>query len=120
MGAPEAAVERRVGDAVFTAHLWPVPLWPRLRFEVVTGPDGRGVWQEWLVRAAGEEVPRAAGVDGLVPWEFTVEDVARSFPGARPLEGSAPTRSRLLITSQGKQYAADFTWGLLQEVAELR
>ncbi len=60
-------------------------------------------------------------LDALRPWEYTVEEVARAFP-ARPMEGSAPTRSRLRVAApecEGgpvREAVAEFTWGLLQEV----
>ncbi|WP_017600970.1 hypothetical protein [Nocardiopsis lucentensis] len=97
------------------ARQWPVPLWPDLRFEVVTAPGGALV-QEWLVRAPRVPVPPLRGVDDLRPWSFVIDDVARALPST-PLEGTAPSRWRLLLTdSGGGRHLADFTWGLLQEV----
>ncbi|RBL84330.1 hypothetical protein DDE05_24545, partial [Streptomyces cavourensis] len=47
LGEPELTLKRRVGDVECEALLWPVPLWPDLRFEVMAGPGG-AVWNEWL------------------------------------------------------------------------
>ncbi|NED78758.1 hypothetical protein G3I76_01420, partial [Streptomyces sp. SID11233] len=54
-----------------------------------------------------------------------VDEVAAAFPPARPLEGTAPTRTRLLVevpesggpvpgSGAPVPYFVDFTWGLLQ------
>lgn len=116
LGPPEAAVRRRVGDLECRGLLWPVPLWPSLRFEVLSGPGG-AVWHEALVRAPGEEGPRLLTRDDLRPWSCTVDEAARAFPPATPMEGSAPTRWRLRLTLPGGERAvAHFTWGLLQEL----
>jgi hypothetical protein len=115
LGPPEAAADRRLGDVTCRALLWPVPLWPGLRFEALTGPGGR-VWNEWLVRAPGAPgapSPRPDTPDDLVPWSCTVDEVARAFPPARPLEGDAPTRWRLGLPGDR---VAHFTYGLLQYV----
>ncbi|MYY13622.1 hypothetical protein GT204_33355 [Streptomyces sp. SID4919] len=121
LGPPEARSARRVGDLECEALLWPVPLWPDLRFEVLTGPGG-AVWNEWLVRAPGCAGPVLRGVGDLVPWSVTVDEVASAFPPARPLQGSAPGRWGLAFTAGGAggapcAYAAEFTWGLLQRVS---
>jgi hypothetical protein len=98
LGAPEASERRRIGDLECEALLWPVPLWPALRFEVVLAPNG-GVWNEWLVRAPGTPGPRPRTVADLRPWSCTVDEVARAFAPVRPLEGTAPTRWRLEFTA---------------------
>ncbi|MFD5557136.1 hypothetical protein ACFWIA_25260 [Streptomyces sp. NPDC127068] len=120
LGAPEARVPRRVGELTCEALLWPVPLWPDLRFEVLTGPGG-AVWNEWLVRAPGAAAPALHTVDDLVPWSCTVDEVARAFAPARPLQGSAPTRWGLAFTAPDatgnrRPHTAEFTWGLLDRV----
>ncbi|MEV5941015.1 hypothetical protein [Streptomyces sp. NPDC051994] len=116
LGAPEAVVPRRIGDLDCAAHLWPVPLWPELRFEVLAGPGG-AVWNEWLVRAPGIPGPELRGEADLRPWSCTVDEVARAFPPARPMEGSAPTRWRLALTLPGgRECVAEFSWGLLQRL----
>ncbi|MGY4904889.1 hypothetical protein [Streptomyces sp. 900116325] len=117
LGEPESSVHRRIGDLECDALLWPVPLWPELRFEVMVAPGG-AVWNEWLVRAPGASGPELRTIDDLHPWSCTVDEVARAFPQARPMEGSAPTRWALAITDPGTgaSYVAEFTWGLFQRL----
>ncbi|MFF6999215.1 hypothetical protein ACFY93_30310 [Streptomyces sp. NPDC008313] len=121
LGAPESVSARRIGDLECEALLWPVPLWPSLRFEVMVAPNG-AVWNEWLVRAPGATGPVLRTVEDLTPWSCTVDEVARAFAPARPLEGTAPTRWGLAFSApdaSGVRHdcAAEFTWGLLQRVA---
>lgn len=121
LGAPESVVPRKVGDLECEAWLWPVPLWPDLRFEVLLAPNG-AVWNEWLVRAPGARGPALRTLSDLAPWSCTVDEAARAFAPARPLEGSAPTRWGLAFTApDGKgvrrAVVAEFTWGLLQRTA---
>ncbi|MEU6065968.1 MULTISPECIES: hypothetical protein [Streptomyces] len=121
LGPPEYEAERTVGDLECRAWQWPLPLWPALRFEVLVGPDG-AVWNEWLVRAPGAPAPDLRTLEDLTPWCCTVDEVARAFAPARPLEGTAPTRWGLAFTApdaQGvrRKVAAEFTWGLLQRTA---
>ncbi len=144
LGAPESRRARRIGDLECEALLWPVPLWPALRFEVLLVANG-AVWNEWLIRAPDTQGPRLRTVADLRPWSCTVDEVARAFAPVRPLEGTAPTRWRLEFTAAAKdgtagsstpdpsgtnfsgtsssgtrprlqRCVADFTWGLLQEV----
>ncbi|MEU0003475.1 hypothetical protein ABZ079_04000 [Streptomyces sp. NPDC006314] len=121
LGEPEAVVPRRLGDVGCEARRWALPLWPDLRFEVLVGPGG-AVWNEWLVRAPGAPAPALATLDDLVPWSCTVDEAARAFAPARPLEGTAPTRWGLAFTAPdrdgaGHEVVAEFTWGLLQRTA---
>ncbi|MET9388798.1 hypothetical protein ABZY20_00045 [Streptomyces sp. NPDC006624] len=121
LGEPESRTPRRIGDLDCEAWLWPVPLWPGLRFEVLTAPNG-AVWNEWLVRAPGTEGPELRTLDDLTPWSCTVDEAARAFAPARPLEGTAPTRWGLAFTAPDArgvrwEVVAEFTWGLLQRVA---
>ncbi|MFI1968019.1 hypothetical protein BLA24_21545 [Streptomyces cinnamoneus] len=120
LGPPETTGERRVGDLTFEAATWPVPLWPDLRFEVLAAPGG-AVWNEWLVRAPGAPGPVLRTVADLRPWSCTVDEVARAFPPARPMEGTAPTRWQLAFTAPDatggrREHVAEFTWGLLQRL----
>ncbi|ATW48392.1 hypothetical protein ACWGJT_21550 [Streptomyces xantholiticus] len=118
LGEPELVQRRRIGDLECDALLWPVPLWPDLRFEVLAA-DGGAVWNEWLVRAPGAAGPDLRTADDLAPWSCTVDEVARAFPPARPMEGSAPTRWRLAFTLPGGEVrVAEFTWGLLQRLTD--
>ncbi|MFF1961584.1 hypothetical protein ACFVWX_32010 [Streptomyces sp. NPDC058220] len=114
LGAPELTFRRVIGDLECDALLWPVPLWPDLRFEVMAAPGG-AVWNEWLVRAPGAASPELRTAEDLRPWAYTVDEVARAFPPARPTEGTAPTRMGLAFTlPDGEPRVAEFTWGLLQ------
>ncbi|MFE0509973.1 hypothetical protein [Streptomyces sp. NPDC058964] len=121
LGPPEYETKRTAGDLECRAWQWPLPLWPGLRFEALVGPDG-AVWNEWLVRAPGAPAPELRTVEDLAPWRCTVDEVARAFAPARPLEGTAPTRWGLAFTAPDAQgvprdVAAEFTWGLLQRTA---
>ncbi|MFI5871470.1 hypothetical protein ACIBAH_03305 [Streptomyces sp. NPDC051445] len=121
LGEPESRTPRRVGDLDCEAWLWPLPLWPDLRFEALVAPNG-GVWNEWLVRAPGATPPLLTTLDDLTPWSCTVDEVARAFAPARPLEGTAPTRWGLAFTAPDglgvrREAVAEFTWGLLQRTA---
>ncbi|MEU0024474.1 hypothetical protein [Streptomyces sp. NPDC006335] len=120
LGAPETVLTRTVGDLECEALLWPVPLWPDLRFEVLLSPTG-AVWNEWLIRAPGTEGPSLRTLADLTPWSCTVDEAARAFPPARPLEGTAPTRWGLAFTAPDekgvrREVVAEFTWGLLQRL----
>ncbi|WP_425276614.1 hypothetical protein [Streptomyces diastatochromogenes] len=131
LGAPEAVVPRRLGDVDCEARQWALPLWPGLRFEVLVSPDG-AVWNEWLVRAPGAPAPALRTLDDLTPWSCTVDEAARAFAPARPLEGTAPTLPHcpngvggppgLAFTAPDgdgvrHEVVAEFTWGLLQRTA---
>ncbi|MEU3030950.1 hypothetical protein ACPCBC_31495 [Streptomyces incarnatus] len=124
LGEPESVVPRELGDAECEARRWALPLWPDLRFEVLVGPDG-AVWNEWLVRAPGAAPPAPRTLEDLAPWSRTVDEVARAFPPARPLEGTAPTRWGLAFTAPDREgvphdMVAEFTWGLLQRTGAVR
>ncbi|MEV7283814.1 hypothetical protein AB0O01_04465 [Streptomyces sp. NPDC093252] len=118
LGTPESVTARRIGDLDCAAWRWPLPLWSELRFEVLLGPD-RTVWNEWLVRAPGAPAPPLRTLADLTPWSCTVDEAARAFAPARPLEGTAPTRWGLSFTAPDgsgarRAVTAEFTWGLLQ------
>ncbi|MFF9812355.1 hypothetical protein [Streptomyces sp. NPDC014006] len=121
LGPPESEGKRTVGDLECAAWQWPLPLWPDLRFEVLVGPHG-AVWNEWLVRAPDAPAPGLRTLEDLTPWSCTVDEAARAFAPARPLEGTAPTRWGLAFTAPDASGArhevvAEFTWGLLQRTA---
>lgn len=121
LGAPETVLTRKVGDLECEAWLWPVPLWPDLRFEALLAPNGSTVWNEWLIRAPEAEGPDLRTLEDLTPWSCTVDEAARAFPPARPLEGTAPTRWGLTFTAPDekgvrREVVAEFTWGLLQRL----
>jgi len=99
LGPPERSLRRQVGDVACTARQWALPLWPDLRFEIMTAPGGGAVWNEWLVRAPDVPAPVLRCATDLRPWTCVVADVGVSFPDARPREGSAPTRLQLDFTA---------------------
>ncbi|MCX5263293.1 hypothetical protein [Streptomyces sp. NBC_00199] len=121
LGEPESRTARRVGDLDCEAWLWPLPLWPDLRFEVLLAPNG-SVWNEWLVRAPGARPPFLQSLADLTPWSCTVDEAAHAFAPARPLEGTAPARWGLAFSAPDgrgarREVVAEFTWGLLQRTA---
>ncbi|MFC8564843.1 hypothetical protein ACFUIW_03590 [Streptomyces sp. NPDC057245] len=121
LGEPESTAPRRVGDLACEARQWALPLWPDLRFEVLVADRG-AVFTEWLVRAPGARGPGLRTLDDLTPWSCTVDEAARAFAPARPLQGSAPTRWGLAFTAPDRagvrhDVVAEFTWGLLQRTA---
>lgn len=71
LGPPERAGRRSLGDLDCEVLAWPVPLWPDLRFEVLSVPGG-GVVTEWLVRAPGAPGPE------LGTWRICVRGRAPS------------------------------------------
>lgn len=116
LGPPAAVEERRIGDVACEVAWWPpLTLWPRLRFEVMTGPDG-SVVQEWLVRDDGVP-PRLDTVDDLVPWSCVVDDVDQRFGTVAHQDGEVPSRWHATFSApDGGAYVAHFVWGLLQTV----
>src|SRR3954449_9092085 len=72
LGPPEQLEDRRFGDLDVQLRRWPLPLWPHLHWEVLSGADG-DVLHEQLVRAPGSPVPRAAGTR-LRVWEHVLDD----------------------------------------------
>ncbi len=65
---------------------------PALAGSALRDPGGaeRVVWNEWLVRAPDAPGPKLKTLEDLTPWSCTVDEVARAFAPARPLEGTAP------------------------------
>ncbi|WP_425470946.1 hypothetical protein [Streptomyces armeniacus] len=125
LGPPEDTARRRTGDLDCDAQTWRLPLWPDLRFEVLSVRGGGPVWNEWLVRAPDAPAPPLRTVDDLTPWSCTVDEAARAFAPARPLEGSAPTRWGLTFSApdaagQRQRVVAEFSWGLLQRLPDVR
>lgn len=100
---------------------WDLPLWPALRWEVLTGRPGPEsppqVWGRGLTRTPGTPSPVLRTAADLRPWGCTFGEVRHAFPDAVPREGDAPTRSRLDFTDpDGVVCAAEFTWGLFQRL----
>jgi hypothetical protein len=109
LGPPSTCDERRYGDLTLVVRRWPLPLWPHLRWEVVSAPGG-AVLEEQLVRAPDSPVPPAA--EGLRVWQHVVADVA-VLAGAVGVDPRVPTRWEVHL-ADGRR--ARFVWGLLQEV----
>jgi hypothetical protein len=111
LGPPEELEDRRVGDLDIQVRRWPMPLWPHLYWEVVTGPGG-SVLHEHLSRAPGSSVPPAAP-GALLVWEHVLDDVV-VLPGARSLDPGVVTRWEIQLPGGER---ASFVWGLLQQVS---
>jgi hypothetical protein len=114
LGPAERVEERRVGDLGLEVRHWPLPLWPHLRWEVVSGPGGT-VLHEHLVRAPGSPVPPATA-GRLRVWEHVVGDVS-GLPGAVDVDPGVVTRWEVRLPSGA---TAAFVWGLLQRVGAPR
>ncbi len=117
LGPPAEVEDRRVGDLDVQVRRWPLPLWPHLRWQVLSGPGGT-VLEEHLVPAPGSPVP-AAAPGRLRVWEHTLDDVVGLARGPRP-EARAELARRegdgvLLLHVPGGERAC-FVWGLLQRV----
>ncbi len=111
LGPPEELEDRRFGDLDVQLRRWPVPLWPYLYWEVLSGP-GSSVLNEQLVRAPGSPVPPAAP-DRLLVWEHTLDDVV-ALAGAIGVDPGVGTRWEVHL-ADGRRAA--FVWGLLQQVS---
>lgn len=112
LGPPDELEDRRVGDLDVQVRRWPVPLWPHLHWEVLTGPGG-SVLHEHLVRAPGSPVPPAAA-DALLVWEHTLDDVV-DLPEARSVDPGVVTRWEIELPGGRRGM---FVWGLLQRVTD--
>ena len=99
LGPPEEVEDRRFGDFDVEVRRWPLPLWPHLYWEVLSGPGG-SVLNEHLVRAPGSPVPPATATD-LRVWQHVLDDVIGAArrrrawtPGVATPLGGAPARRR--------------------------
>jgi hypothetical protein len=108
LGPPEELEDRRFGDLDVQVRRWPVPLWPHLYWEVLSGPGGM-VLNEQLARAPGSPVPPADA--GLRVWEHVLDDVV-GLPGAVSTDPGVVTRWEVRLPG----VRAVFVWGLLQRV----
>jgi hypothetical protein len=112
LGPPEELEDRRFGDLDVQVRRWPLPLWPHLRWEVLTGPGGE-VLHEQLTRAPGSPVP-PAGAGRLLVWQHVLDDVV-GLPGARGVDPEVPTRWEVHLPGDVRTV---HVWGLLQQVAQ--
>jgi hypothetical protein len=110
LGPPEETEDRRFGDLDLEVRRWPLPLWPHLYWEVLTGPGG-SVLQEHLVRAPDSPVPPATPAR-LRVWEHTLDDVV-DLRGATSVDPGVVTRWEVHLPGGVR---ARFVWGLLQAV----
>jgi len=111
LGPPDEVEDRRFGDLDVQVRRWPLPLWPQLYWEVLSGPGG-SVLNEHLVRAPGSPVP-AATADRLLVWEHTLDDVV-VLPGAESVDPGVATHWEIHLPNGVR---AVFVWGLLQQVS---
>ncbi|MCW2634645.1 MAG: uncharacterized protein JWQ99_1012 [Blastococcus sp.] len=111
LGPPDHREDRWFGDLPVQVRRWPVPLWPELRWEVVSGPGG-AVLHEHLVRAPGSTVP-AASAGELLVWQHVLDDVV-GLPGAESVDPGVVTRWEVRLPDGVR---ATFVWGLLQRVS---
>jgi hypothetical protein len=109
--APEEVEDRRFGDFDVEVRRWPLPLWPHLYWEVLSGPGG-SVLNEHLVRAPGSPVPPATGTD-LRVWQHVLDDVI-GLPGATSVDPGVATRWEVHFPGDVR---AAFVWGLLLRVS---
>ncbi|WP_347058325.1 hypothetical protein ABC795_16675 [Blastococcus sp. HT6-30] len=110
LGPPEELEDRRFGDLDLQVRRWPLPLWPHLWWQVVSGPGG-SVLDEQLARAPGSPVP-AATSRRLLVWEHVLDDVV-GLRGARAVDPGVVTRREVHLPGGAR---AVFVWGLLQQV----
>ena len=110
LGPPEELEDRRFGDLDVQVRRWPLPLWPHLYWEVLSGPGG-SVLNEHLVRLPGSPVPPASSTD-LRVWEHVLDDVV-GLPGALSADPGVVTRWEIHLPDGVR---AAFVWGLLQRV----
>src|SRR5689334_14831305 len=89
LGPPAELEERSFGDLPVEVRRWPLPLWPGLRWEVLSGPGG-AVLHEQLVRPGGVPRPRVSAAR-LRPWEHVLDDVV-GLPGAEGVDPGVVTR----------------------------
>ena len=111
LGPPEELEDRRFGDLDVQVRRWPLPLWPWLYWEVLTGPGGT-VLNELLVRAPGSPVPPATAGE-LRVWQHVLDDVV-GLPGAVSVDPGVVTRWEVRLPGGVR---TTFVWGLLQQVS---
>ena len=110
LGPPEELEDRRFGDLDVQVRRWPLPLWPHLYWEVLSGPGG-SVLNEHLVRAPGLTGPAGGRRETCCVWEHVLDDVV-GLPGAESADPGVVTRWEVRLPG----VRALFVWGLLQRV----
>ena len=114
LGPPDELEDRRFGDFDVQVRRWPLPLWPHLYWEVLSGPGG-AVLNEHLVRAPGSPVPPATPTN-LRVWEHVLDDVI-VVPGATSVDPGVVTRWEVHLPGDVR---TAFVWGLLLRVSAER
>src|SRR3954464_9164606 len=110
LGPPETEEHRCFGDLAVLVRRWPLPVWPHLRWEVLSGPGG-AVLQEQFVRGPDSPVPPATA-GAVRVWEHVLDDVV-DLPGAVEIDPGVVTRAEIHLPGGVR---AAFVWGLLQRV----
>ncbi|TDE11904.1 hypothetical protein E1269_08810 [Jiangella asiatica] len=114
LGEPVGESEVLIGDLPCRLFHWYLPLWPDLRWEVLTGANG-SVVNGWLARERGGAVPQLPADGQLEPWSCVVGDVEQTYADIRHLEGDAPSRWLVAYTAPGGEpRLARFVYGLVQ------
>jgi hypothetical protein len=111
LGPAEETEDRRFGDLDVEVRRWPLPLWPHLYWEVLSGPGGT-VLNEHLVQAPGSPVPPATATD-LRIGQHVLDDVI-GLPGAVSVDPGVATRWEVHLPGDVR---AVFVWGLLLQVS---
>jgi hypothetical protein len=125
LGRPRAAFERQVGELTTEVTRWALPLWPDLRYEIITVPGGGPVLQEWLVRPDPGTAPKLRTVADLRPWGAVIGDLAGVFADPQHADDGAPSRWAVTFTAADeagvpRRHLARFVWGLLQTTTVLQ
>jgi hypothetical protein len=110
LGPPDERADRWFGDLPVQVRRWSLPLWPELRWELLSGPGG-SVLHEQLVRAPGSTVPPATAAD-LRVWQHVLDDLI-GLPGAESVDPEVASRWEIRLPGGVR---ASFVWGLLQQV----
>lgn len=122
LGAPVGESDVSIGDVKCRLFHWYLPLWPDLRWELLTSATG-SVVNGWLAREQGGAVPELPADGDLEPWSCVIGDVERTYADVKHLEGDAPSRWHVVFTTPtGSGRLARFVYGLVQttEVRDFR
>ncbi len=114
LGEPVGESEVRIGDLPCRVFHWYLPLWPDLRWEVLTAANG-SVVNGWLARERGGSVPALPAGGRPEPWSCVIGDMEKTYADVRHLEGDAPSRWHVAYTTPGGEpRLARFVYGLVQ------
>lgn len=115
LGGPVGQSEVKLGDLPCRLFHWYLPLWPDLRWEVLTGTNGTVV-NGWLARERGGTVPQLPPSGDIEPWSCVIGDVEQTYADVKHLEGDAPSRWHVAFTTPtGEARLARFVYGLVQK-----